>query len=110
MTVAYKLKNAAAIGTVATDLYTVPVSTVGVVTGLILANRSAGAITVSVQITDSSAGVQTYIVKDAPIPVAGAIVPIGDGNKQNLEAADKITITSSAAGSCDATASIMEES
>ena len=50
----------------------------------------------------------TYIVRDAPIPIGGALKVIA-GQKLVLEATDSLIIHSSAASSVDAIASILED-
>ena len=50
----------------------------------------------------------TYIVRDAPIPIGGALKVIA-GQKLVLEATDSLIIHSSAANSVDAIASILED-
>ena len=50
----------------------------------------------------------TYIVRDAPIPIGGALKVIA-GQKLVLEATDSLIIHSSAASSIDAIASILED-
>lgn len=108
MTIAYKCKNAINIGTIATVVYTVPVGTTAVVTSFIVANRSGVDATVDITVTHSA--VVSYLVRQAPLPANGAIIPLGDGNKQPLEAGDLITVTASAATTADATLGVMEES
>ena len=49
-----------------------------------------------------------YIVRDAPIPIGGALKVIA-GQKLVLEAADKLYCTASSANSIDALASILED-
>ena len=50
----------------------------------------------------------TYVVRDAPIPIGGALKVIA-GQKLVLEATDSLIIHSSAASSIDAIASILED-
>ena len=52
--------------------------------------------------------VYAYIVRDAPIPVGGALKVIA-GQKLVLEAQDSLIVTASTATSIDAIASILED-
>jgi hypothetical protein len=71
-----------------------------------LAIRLHGAITVDVYVT--SAAVDYYLVKTAPIPVGGALVPIGGDAKVVLESGDAIKVVSNTLTSADATLSVLE--
>ena len=86
--------------------YTVGASTQTTVIGLTVANTSASTVNIDVTLND---GVNdTYLVKDAPVPVGGALVPIGGNQKVVLITGDSIKVNSSAASSVDAVLSILE--
>ena len=69
---------------------------------------TAAAIDASVVITDTSAGVSSYVVKEAPIPAGGALKVIS-GQKIVLEATDIIKAAASAGSSADCIVSILED-
>lgn len=76
-----------------TTVYTAPASTQSTVIGMTLANTANAVATASVEVTIGATTV--YVVKDAPIPIGGALVPIGGDQKVVLEAGDAIKVTSS---------------
>lgn len=99
------------IGTTLTSVYTVPSSTTTILIGLTLANTLANQqINVSVSVTDTSAGVTSYIVKNAAVAPGGALVPVGGDQKIILEATDVLKVQSSVATSLDVIASVVEQS
>jgi hypothetical protein len=104
-------KNAlsASVGTSAVDVYTAGSGVTATVIGLTVANRTASAINVDVQVTDTSGAVTTYLVKGAPVPTGGALIVVGGDQKVVLEASDKITVTSDTASSADVTVSLLEQ-
>ena len=88
--------------TTGATIYTVPSATVGVIIGLTLANKSASAETVSVQLGT------TYLVKDAPLPVGSTLSPL-DG-KVIGEATDTIVATAANNSAVDVIVSVLEQS
>lgn len=99
------------IGTTLTSVYTVPSSTTTILIGLTLANTLANQqINVSVSVTDTSAGVTSYIIKNAAVAPGGALVPVGGDQKIILEATDVLKVQSSNATSLDVIASVVEQS
>ena len=101
----FKRAVLANIDTALATVYTVPSTTTTVVIGLTLANITASSITASVQL--ATAGDDTYIVKDIPIPV-GSSVEIMAGNKIVMQTTDILKVSGSATNSVDATMSYME--
>lgn len=89
-----------AVGTASEVAYVVASDATAILVGVNLANIASSQITVSVQLSG------THLVKDAPIP-AGSSLSILDG-KIVLESLDNLTISSSAASSCDVTISTLE--
>ncbi len=75
--------------TTETTVYTGPASTQSTVIGLTVANTSSSAITVSVKKNSA------YMVKDAPVPVGGALVVVGGDQKVVMEATNTLKVTSS---------------
>ena len=105
-------KNAvsSAVGTSTTSVYTVPADTTSTVIGLVVSNIHSAEISIDIQVTDTSAGTTVYLLKGAPIPVGGAIVPIGGEQKVVLETTDILKITSDTASSADVLVSVLEQS
>ena len=97
-------------------MYTAGSGVTAVVLGLTLANIHTAQVTATVRLvsdTGSRGGSNnvtngtSIIVKDAPIPVGGALELLA-GNKVVLEATDQITIDCSVADKVSGTLSIME--
>jgi hypothetical protein len=106
----FKLVNNAVMSTVAgtTDaLYTVPSSTTTIILGLTLCNVHTAQVSATVEIVDTSAGITSTVIKDAPIPVGGSL-EIMSGNKIVVETTDVVKVSSSIADKISATMSIME--
>ena len=97
----FKNYTGASIGTSPSTVYTVPASTVAVIIGLNLANRTASSVTVDVQLGS------TYIVKGAPVPT-GSALSVLDG-KIIAETTETIVVTSETASSIDAIVSVLEQ-
>jgi hypothetical protein len=105
---AFKNLKSRNIGTGATTIgaYTVPAATTATIIGLSLANTNPTPVTASVIINDGTN--DTYVLKNATIPVGSALVPFGGDQKMVLVANDKVNIISSAATSIDAIMSVLE--
>ena len=100
-------KNAQAVGvTSVTTIYTAPAAKDSIILELDISNTTASAVTASVEVVDTSASTDAYIVKDAPIPVGGSLQVIS-GQKVILETGDSIRVTAS--GACDVVCSILED-
>ena len=69
--------------------------------------RTASQITVTVTL-NTQAGDTIHIIKDAPIPSGGALIPIGGDQKVVMEHNDQIKVVSDTASSVDAILSILE--
>ena len=91
-----------------TTVYASPAGKVSIILECAIANTTAAAIDSSVVITDTSAGVSSYIVKGAPIPAGGALKVIS-GQKIVLEATDILKAAASAGSSADCIVSILED-
>ena len=96
------------IGTALTAVgsYTVGSSTQTTVIGLTVSNTSASTVNIDVTLNDGTN--DTYVVKDAPVPAGGALVPVGGNQKIVMITGDSIKVNSSAASSVDAVLSILE--
>ena len=100
-------KNAKQTGVTArTDVYTAPVDKDSIILELDVSNTTTSAVSASVEVLDSSAGTDAFIVKEAPIPVGGALQVVS-GQKIILETGDSIRVTAS--GACDVICSILED-
>ena len=86
-----------AVGTGATTVYTA--DTYDAIVGISLSNILSTAITVSCYINDGSNNI--YLVKDAPIPMGGALQVLDGGAKFVVQALDVLKVQSSDASSCD---------
>ena len=92
---AFKLKTFDGSGTnAATDMtiYTCPSSTETTIIGMSIANITSSQITVDVKLSRSYICGETnsnvFLIKDAPIPVGGTLVPIGGDQKVVLGPTD----------------------
>ena len=100
-------KNAGvAIGTSSTTIYTAPSSTAAVIHAIYLSNvHGSASATVSIYVTDSSAGSDFYIGKNLTIPAGSTIVldkPV------NLETADVLKAVADATSTIQAFCSVLE--
>tara|TARA_B100000965_G_scaffold351866_1_gene326738 strand:+ start:1429 stop:1761 length:333 start_codon:yes stop_codon:yes gene_type:complete len=97
------------IGTSGSAQYTAGGSVTATIIGMTCANTTNADIKCNVQVTDNSAGVTSYVVKNAPIPTEGSLVVVGGNQKIVLEPNDSIKVTSSASSSIDLVLSVMEQ-
>lgn len=91
----------------AMTIYTCPASTETTIIGMTISNITTSQILVDVTFENSD-GDNVYILKEAPVPVGGAMVPVGGDQKIVMEASDVIKVTSDTANSADTTLSILE--
>lgn len=91
----------------AMTVYTCPASTATTIIGMTVTNISGNQIAVDVQLENND-GDNVYLIKDAPVPVGGALVPVGGDQKVVMEASDVIKVTSDTANSADITMSVLE--
>ena len=93
------------IGTSTATIFTCGSSTESTIIGLSVANRVTSQILVDVELDASNrtsgSEDKVFLVKDAPIPVGGALVVIGGDQKVVLEPGDTIKVTSDTASSAD---------
>tara|TARA_Y100001937_G_scaffold126214_1_gene194938 strand:+ start:1402 stop:1746 length:345 start_codon:yes stop_codon:yes gene_type:complete len=93
------------IGTSTATVFTCGSSTESTIIGLSVANRVTSQILVDVELDASSrtsgSEDKVFLVKDAPVPVGGALVVIGGDQKVVLEPGDAIKVTSDTASSAD---------
>ena len=87
-------------------LATVAASTQTTLIGMTIANITSGVISVGVKLV--SGGSDTWIVKDAPIPTGGSLIPVGGDQKIVLEATDSIKVRSNTADSMNVVLSYLE--
>ena len=94
------------VGTSATTVLTGATGAQTTVIGMTIANIDSNSITVSVTVNDGSS--TAYLVKNATVPVGGALVPIGGDQKLVLESTNVIQVQSSTASSADVILSVLE--
>ena len=102
----FKSNVAANVVTSGNNVYTCPSATQTTLIGMTLANKSAGTITANVFLTRST--VDYSIISNAPILTGSTLIPIGGDQKVVLQAADVLKVTTSANGSLDVIASLLE--
>jgi hypothetical protein len=102
----FKNQGTASVGTTATTVYTAPALTTSTVIGLTVANTHSAPIYVNILITINSS--DFYLIKQALIPVGGALVPVGGEQKLVLEPGDAVKVLSSVAASADVIVSALE--
>jgi hypothetical protein len=103
----FKNRTLRAVGTTPTDVgAVVAASTQTTLIGMTVANITSGVISVTVTLNDGSN--TTNIVKDAPIPTGGSLIPVGGDQKIVMMTGDKIIVTSNTASSADVTMSFLE--
>ena len=98
---AFKSKVSAAIGlsgSPSTISDTVGSGATHTVIGLSLANVGSAVVTASVKLTKSG-GSNVFLIKDAVVPLGGALVVVGGDQKLVLETGDALTAYASAASS-----------
>lgn len=94
------------IGTTPVNIYTCPAGTSTTIIGMTLSNISVVSpiyVNVILDATGRLSGGENsvYIIKDAPIPTGGALIPIGGDQKIVLEPGDIIKVSSDTASSVD---------
>ena len=75
--------------------------------GLTVSNITASAVNVTVTYNDGSN--DTHIVKNAPVPTGGSLVPIGGDQKIVLTVGDSIKVSANTASSIDAVMSVLQQ-
>lgn len=106
---AFKSKVTPAIGLVGSPTVisnTVASGVTHVVVGLSLATVGSAMVTASVKL-NKNGGSSVFLVKDAVIPLGGALIPVGGDQKVVLEEGDTITAYASASSSVDAALSYL---
>ncbi len=90
------------------DLYTVPASTTTVILGLALCNKTANALSVTVQAQDTSASNADFqVLEQVSIPPRTTL-EILSGQKYVLEATDVLRVKSGTASALDVMLGLME--
>lgn len=100
---AFKSKATASVGlsgSPSTLSATVDSGTSHTIIGLSLSNVGSAVVTTSVKL-NKSGGTSVFLVKDAVVPLGGALVVVGGDQKLVLEEGDTITAYASAASSVD---------
>ena len=100
-------KNAQAVGvTSVTTIYTSPAAKTSILLELDIANTTQNVVESSVEIFDTSASTDAFLVKNAPVP-SGGTLQVVSGQKVILEATDIVKVT--ATGAVDVVAAILED-
>ena len=90
------------------DLYTVPSATTTIVLGLTLCNKTASAVTATVQFQDTSASNADFQVIDPVSIPARTSLELLSGQKYVLETTDVLRVKAGTGSALDATLGIME--
>jgi hypothetical protein len=85
---------------------TVSAGTTNTVIGLSLANVGSAPVTASVKL-NKNGGSSAFLIKDAIVPLGGALVVVGGDQKVVLEAGDSLTAYCSSSASIDAVMSYL---
>lgn len=102
-----KTQRAIGTSTTAIESYTPAGGVVATVIGLSVANIDANNnIQVDVELYDGAN--TTYLMKNAPVPIGGAIVVVGGDQKLVLTNGDYVRVTSDTESSVDAVLSVLE--
>jgi hypothetical protein len=88
--------------------YTVAAGVTGTVIGLSVANTSNVAGTVDLYIGNVGNTIISYLVKGAPLPVAGTLVAVGGDQKVVLQYNDYIVAVVNGGATADALMSVLE--
>ena len=88
-------------------LYTCPSATTAIILGLALTNKTDNSVTVSVQLTDSSASITPLLLNEVTVP-ANTTLEVFAGQKYVLEAADILKVQAGTATSIDAVLGLMQ--
>ena len=100
-------KNAQAVGvTSVTTIYTAPAGKTSILLELDIANTTQNVVEANVEIFDTSASTDAFLVKNAPVPAGGTLQVVA-GQKVILEATDIVKVT--ATGAVDVVAAILED-
>jgi hypothetical protein len=101
------INRGVAVATTATELYSCPLSTEGIIHALYISNiDGTSSATVDIEVSvDGTGGTFYYVAKTVPVPADSTLIL---DKPLNLEASDKIRLTASATGDLQAFASILE--
>ena len=106
---AFKSKVAASIGTSGSPTILTDTLTAGAphtLIGLAFANVGSSIVTVSAKL-NKNGGASAFLIKDAVVPLGGALTIVGGDQKLVLEEGDTVTAYASAAASIDTTLSYL---
>lgn len=88
-------------------LYTCPSATTAIVLGVAIANKSAQAVNVTIQYSDSSAVTNHQLLEQVDIP-GNTTLEVLAGQKYVLEASDALKVKAGTASSLDVVMGLME--
>ncbi len=107
MATLFKNELVSGLGTVSTQIYTVPVGTRTTVIGMALTNTTVGNVAVDVQLEDESSS-RIYYLKGVIIPPGNSLRAVTQGEKLTLEAINSIYVTTDTDSGIDLTLSYVE--
>tara|TARA_B110000285_G_scaffold220074_1_gene271439 strand:+ start:1047 stop:1382 length:336 start_codon:yes stop_codon:yes gene_type:complete len=90
------------------DLYTTPSASTTVILGLGICNKTAGSVSATVQIQDTSASSANFQIIDTLAIPGGTTLEILGGQKYILEPTDVLRVKAGTANALDVTLGIME--
>ena len=90
------------------DLYTVPSATTTIILGLTLCNKTASAVTATIQFQDTSASNADFQVIDTVSNPGRTSLELLSGQKYVLETTDVLRVKAGTGSALDATLGIME--
>lgn len=103
----FRVYKLSAVGTAATDIPDgSDFDSYDTLVGINIANIVTSAINVDVYIADG--GTNYYLIKDAPIPVGGALQLLDGGAKVVVESGDRLYVKSDTASSADVIVSAVD--
>lgn len=107
MATAFKNELVSSLGTVTTQIYTVPGGTKTTVIGMALTNTTLGNVTVDVQLEDESS-TRIYYLKGVIIPPGNSLRAVTQGEKLTLDSFNSVYVTTDTEGSIDMAMSYVE--
>lgn len=88
-------------------IYTCPAGTETTIIGMTVANIGSNSITIDIKFENAD-GNNTFLIKDCPVLVGSAFVPIGGNQKIVMEASDVLKVQCDTANASSTTLSILE--
>ena len=104
----FKRKTQREVGTDLTSVedYVIPANTISTVIGLSVSNITNAQIIVNATLDTGTAN--TFLIKNAPVPLGATLIIVGGDQKVVMEEGDQIRIQSDTANSADVVMSVLE--